>query len=139
MIDPTFEAEHAGTHLRPFVPTSLAARVADAIVDAIAANELQPGQRLIETDLAGTLEVVGAPETGGDPDDHALRRYAVLDQIVAHRDRLIEQAQRLGHVTLRERELEWATDRVQAEQLQRASEALQRKLSQWVSPTCPGR
>ena len=32
---------------------------------------------------------------------------------------------------LRERELEWATDRVQAEQLQRASEALQRQLSQW--------
>lgn len=61
MIDPTFEAEHAGTHLRPFVPTSLAARVADAIVDAIAANELQPGQRLIETDLAGTLEVSRVP------------------------------------------------------------------------------
>ncbi len=32
---------------------------------------------------------------------------------------------------LRARELEWATDRVQAEQLQRASEALQRQLSQW--------
>jgi uncharacterized membrane protein len=32
---------------------------------------------------------------------------------------------------LRARELEWATDRVQAEQLQRASEALQRQLAQW--------
>lgn len=32
---------------------------------------------------------------------------------------------------LRARELEWATDRVQAEQLQRATEALQRQLSQW--------
>lgn len=32
---------------------------------------------------------------------------------------------------LRARELEWATDRVQAEQLQRASEALQRQLNQW--------
>jgi uncharacterized membrane protein len=32
---------------------------------------------------------------------------------------------------LRARELEWATDRVQAEQIQRASEALQRQLSQW--------
>lgn len=32
---------------------------------------------------------------------------------------------------LRLRELTWATDRVQAEQLQRATEALQRQLSQW--------
>lgn len=32
---------------------------------------------------------------------------------------------------LRTRELTWATDRVQAEQLQRATEALQRQLSQW--------
>ena len=32
---------------------------------------------------------------------------------------------------LRARGLEWATDRVQAEQLQRATEALQRQLSQW--------
>lgn len=32
---------------------------------------------------------------------------------------------------LRARELEWATDRVQAEQLQRATEALQRQLNQW--------
>jgi uncharacterized membrane protein len=32
---------------------------------------------------------------------------------------------------LRTRELTWATDRVQAEQLQRATEALQRQLTQW--------
>jgi uncharacterized membrane protein len=39
---------------------------------------------------------------------------------------------------LRARELEWATDRVPAEQLQRATEALQRQLSQWgISDSAP--
>jgi DNA-binding GntR family transcriptional regulator len=61
MIDPTTEFREGGIHLRPFAPASLAARVADAIVDAIAGGELQPGQRLIETDLAGTLEVSRVP------------------------------------------------------------------------------
>lgn len=51
-----------------------------------------------------------------------------------------ETMQRI-ETALRARELEWATDRVQAEQLQRASEALQRQLSQWgvsdISITAP--
>jgi len=42
-----------------------------------------------------------------------------------------EQTMERIEQALRARELEWATDRVQAEQLQRASEALQRQLSQW--------
>lgn len=42
-----------------------------------------------------------------------------------------EQTMRNIERALRARELEWATDRVQAEQLQRATEALQRQLSQW--------
>lgn len=61
MIESPAEAESLGIHLRPFVPMSLAARVADAIVDAIATGELLPGQRLIETDLAATLEVSRVP------------------------------------------------------------------------------
>ncbi|MFL5333417.1 MAG: GntR family transcriptional regulator [Geminicoccaceae bacterium] len=61
MIDPATEEMDTGAYLRPFATASLAARVADAIVDAIAGGELQPGQRLIETELAGALEVSRVP------------------------------------------------------------------------------
>ena len=47
--------------LGPLGTESLAARIADRLVDAIASHTLQPGQRLIETEIAQALGVSRMP------------------------------------------------------------------------------
>ena len=47
--------------LEPIGSESLAARIADHLVDAIASHALQPGQRLIETEIAQALGVSRMP------------------------------------------------------------------------------
>lgn len=47
--------------LGPLGAESLAARIADRLVDAIASHTLQPGQRLIETEIAQALGVSRMP------------------------------------------------------------------------------
>jgi DNA-binding GntR family transcriptional regulator len=51
----------ATASLEPIGSDSLAARIADRLVDAIASNALQPGQRLIETEIARALGVSRMP------------------------------------------------------------------------------
>lgn len=51
----------ASPGLEPIGSESLAARIADRLVDAIASDALQPGQRLIETEIAQALGVSRMP------------------------------------------------------------------------------
>ena len=43
--------------LQPLDTESLASRIADRIVDAVAAGTLAPGQRLVESEIAAALGV----------------------------------------------------------------------------------
>ena len=82
----------------------------------------------VGVDLKNSTDVVPGVFVSRGHDYRAdLARFTSLAYDLPVADQELHRIER----ALRARELEWATDRVQAEQLQRASEALQRQLSQW--------
>jgi uncharacterized membrane protein len=82
----------------------------------------------VGVDLKNSTDVVPGVFVARGHDYRAdLARFTSLAFDLPAADELLVRIER----ALRARELEWATDRVQAEQVQRATEALQRQLSQW--------
>jgi len=122
---------------------SLAEQVADAIVDGIAMGALQPGQRLIETDLARQLQVSRVPvreslkmlEAQGILETSPHRGARVAEFSEARIDQICEARVALERIAVRDAVAAYRRDPARIERLDAVIDRMERAAERldWVA------